>query len=175
MKIDVNLCFIITDCWLVHSQWLHDHRVNYVCLRSDQWACKNFWNHIHCMTHVYVIKKVKWAEFRISNFCRHLFLLRWFAPWFLSGMQATLREFEDWLEDSVPDAVMISYEKALAKLEECLTSEDTLVSLGLASRSSPHSCLVIHYLQLSLPLTTPSPVLCQVVAVPILPCKQSFL
>lgn len=42
-------------------------------------------------------------------------------------MQATLREFEDWLEDSVPDAVMISYEKALAKLEECLTFEDTLV------------------------------------------------
>ena len=44
-------------------------------------------------------------------------------------MQATLREFEDWLEDSVPDAVMIGYEKALAKLEECLPFEDTLVSL----------------------------------------------
>ena len=43
-------------------------------------------------------------------------------------MQATLREFEDWLEDSVPDAVMIGYEKALAKLEECLPFEDTLVS-----------------------------------------------
>ena len=42
-------------------------------------------------------------------------------------MQATLREFEDWLEDSVPDAVMIAYEKALAKLEECLPYEDTLV------------------------------------------------
>jgi len=46
----------------------------------------------------------------------------------LLGMQATLREFEDWLEDSVPDAVMISYDKALAKLEECLTFEDTLGS-----------------------------------------------
>ena len=44
-------------------------------------------------------------------------------------MQATLREFEDWLEDSVPDAVMIGYEKALAKLEECLPFEDTLVNL----------------------------------------------
>ena len=43
-------------------------------------------------------------------------------------MQATLREFEDWLEDSVPDAVMIGYEKALAKLEECLPFENTLVS-----------------------------------------------
>ena len=46
---------------------------------------------------------------------------------FLIGMQATLREFEDWLEDSVPDAVMIAYEKAVAKLEECLPFEDTLV------------------------------------------------
>ncbi|KAJ7387452.1 positive regulation of histone deubiquitination [Desmophyllum pertusum] len=46
----------------------------------------------------------------------------------LLGMQATLREFEDWLEDSVPDAVMIAYEKALAKLEECLPFEDTLGS-----------------------------------------------
>lgn len=45
-------------------------------------------------------------------------------------MQATLREFEDWLEDSVPDAVMIAYEKALAKLEECLPFEDTLVRLA---------------------------------------------
>lgn len=43
------------------------------------------------------------------------------------GMQGTLREFEDWLEDSVPDAVMIAYEKALARLEECLPFEDTLV------------------------------------------------
>ena len=42
-------------------------------------------------------------------------------------MQATLREFEDWLEDSVPDAIMIAYEKALAKLEECLPFEDALV------------------------------------------------
>ncbi|KAL9980223.1 hypothetical protein ACROYT_G008778 [Oculina patagonica] len=46
----------------------------------------------------------------------------------LLGMQQTLREFEDWLEDSVPDAVMIAYEKALAKLEECLPFEDTLGS-----------------------------------------------
>lgn len=45
-------------------------------------------------------------------------------------MQATLREFEDWLEDSVPDAVMIAYEKALAKLVECLPFEDTLVRLA---------------------------------------------
>lgn len=42
-------------------------------------------------------------------------------------MQATLREFEDWLEDSVPDAIMIAYEKALAKLEESLPFEDALV------------------------------------------------
>ena len=42
-------------------------------------------------------------------------------------MQTTLREFEDWLEDSVPDAIMIAYEKALAKLEECLPFEDALV------------------------------------------------
>jgi len=42
-------------------------------------------------------------------------------------MQGTLREFEDWLEDSVPEAVMIAYEKALAKLEECLPYEDMLV------------------------------------------------
>lgn len=46
----------------------------------------------------------------------------------LLGIQATLREFEDWLEDSVPDAIMIAYEKALAKLEECLPFEDTLGS-----------------------------------------------
>ena len=45
----------------------------------------------------------------------------------VKGMQATLREFEDWLEDSVPDAIMIAYEKALAKLEECLPFEDALV------------------------------------------------
>ena len=44
-------------------------------------------------------------------------------------MQGTLREFEDWLEDSIPEAVTIVYEKALAKLEECLPYEDTLVSL----------------------------------------------
>lgn len=42
-------------------------------------------------------------------------------------MQATFREFEDWLEYSVPDAVKIAYDKALAKLEECLAHEDTLV------------------------------------------------
>ena len=42
-------------------------------------------------------------------------------------MQATFREFEDWLEYSVPDAVKIAYDKALAKLEECLPHEDTLV------------------------------------------------
>lgn len=42
-------------------------------------------------------------------------------------MQATFREFEDWLEHSVPDAVKIAYDKALAKLEECLAYEDTLV------------------------------------------------
>lgn len=42
-------------------------------------------------------------------------------------MQATFREFEDWLEDSVPDAVKIAYDKALTKLEECLAYEDTLV------------------------------------------------
>lgn len=52
-------------------------------------------------------------------------------------MQATLREFEDWLEDSVPDAVMIGYEKALAKLEECLPFEDTLVSLETPFLPSP--------------------------------------
>ena len=46
----------------------------------------------------------------------------------LLGMQATLREFEDWLEDPIPDSVMIAYEKALAKLEECLPYEDTLVN-----------------------------------------------
>ena len=50
-------------------------------------------------------------------------------------MQATLREFEDWLEDSVPDAVMIGYEKALAKLEECLPYEDTLVGSTSGSES----------------------------------------
>lgn len=44
-------------------------------------------------------------------------------------MQGTLREFEDWLEDSIPEAVMIAYEKALSKLEECLPYEDTLVSI----------------------------------------------
>ena len=42
-------------------------------------------------------------------------------------MQATFREFEDWLECSVPDAVKIAYDKALAKLEDCLPFEDTLV------------------------------------------------
>ena len=42
-------------------------------------------------------------------------------------MQATFREFEDWLEYTVPDAVKIAYDKALAKLEECLAHEDTLV------------------------------------------------
>ena len=42
-------------------------------------------------------------------------------------MQATLREFEEWLEESVPDAVKIAYEKALTKLEECLPFEDSLV------------------------------------------------
>lgn len=46
----------------------------------------------------------------------------------LLGMQGTLREFEDWLEDSIPEAVTIVYEKALAKLEECLPYEDTLAS-----------------------------------------------
>ena len=45
------------------------------------------------------------------------------------GMQGTLREFEDWLEHSIPEAVMIAYEKALSKLEECLPYEDTLVSI----------------------------------------------
>ena len=44
-------------------------------------------------------------------------------------MQGTLREFEDWLEDSIPEAVMIAYDKALSKLEECLPYEDTLVSI----------------------------------------------
>ncbi|XP_015770508.1 PREDICTED: squamous cell carcinoma antigen recognized by T-cells 3-like [Acropora digitifera] len=46
----------------------------------------------------------------------------------LLGMQGTLREFEDWLEDSIPEAVMIAYDKALSKLEECLPYEDTLAS-----------------------------------------------
>ncbi|XP_067033706.1 squamous cell carcinoma antigen recognized by T-cells 3-like isoform X1 [Acropora muricata] len=46
----------------------------------------------------------------------------------LLGMQGTLREFEDWLEHSIPEAVMIAYEKALSKLEECLPYEDTLAS-----------------------------------------------
>ena len=55
-------------------------------------------------------------------------------------MQATLREFEDWLEDSVPDAVMIAYEKALAKLEDCLPFEDTLVSHETLFLPSGPSC-----------------------------------
>lgn len=63
-------------------------------------------------------------------------------------MQATLREFEDWLEDSVPDAVMIAYEKALAKLEECLPFEDTLVSRGTlflpSGQSSPVFSTIYH-------------------------------
>ena len=50
--------------------------------------------------------------------------------WLLLGMQATMREFEDWIEDPVPEPVKIAYDKALAKLEECLPYEDTLVRLA---------------------------------------------
>lgn len=59
----------------------------------------------------------------------------------LFGMQATLREFEDWLEDPIPDSVMIAYEKALAKLEECLPYEDTLASAQLPKTSEYKSYL----------------------------------
>ena len=51
-------------------------------------------------------------------------------------MQGTLREFEDWLEDSIPEAVMIAYDKALSKLEECLPYEDTLVSIKQSTITS---------------------------------------
>ena len=73
-------------------------------------------------------------------------------------MQATLREFEDWLEDSVPDAVMIGYEKALAKLEECLPFEDTLVSLKTPFLPSGPSALVFSatYMYHPLPFTLTS-------------------
>ena len=71
-------------------------------------------------------------------------------------MQATLREFEDWLEDSVPDAVMIGYEKALAKLEECLPFEDTLVSLEFPFLPSGPSALVFSATYQPLPHTLTS-------------------
>ena len=69
-----------------------------------------FWNHIH-----YITLPLHYTVNYLATF---------------TGMQATLREFEDWLEDSVPDAIMAAYEKALAKLEECLPFEDTLVRLA---------------------------------------------
>ena len=68
-------------------------------------------------------------------------------------MQATLREFEDWLEDSVPDSVMLAYEKALAKLEECLPFEDTLVSLETLFLPSDPSSPVFSAIHNPLPST----------------------
>lgn len=73
----------------------------------------------------------------------------------LLGMQATLREFEDWLEDSVPDAVMIGYEKALAKLEECLPFEDTL-----GSAQPPKTAEFKSYLEYELKKGDPARIQC---------------
>ena len=42
-------------------------------------------------------------------------------------MQNTLKDFKDWLEEPVPDSVVQTHEKAVAKLEECLPYEDALV------------------------------------------------
>ena len=53
----MSICFFtIADCWLVHSRWLHDHRVNYVCLCIDNeishWVCKNFCS--YCTKNIYI-------------------------------------------------------------------------------------------------------------------------
>lgn len=73
----------------------------------------------------------------------------------LLGMQATLREFEDWLEDSVPDAIMIAYEKALAKLEECLPFED-----ALGSAQPPKTTEFKSYLEYELTKGDPARIQC---------------
>ena len=47
---------------------------------------------------------------------------------FFAGMQSTFKEFEEWLEEPIPASVTQMYEKAVAKMEECLPFEDALVS-----------------------------------------------
>ncbi|CAH3157953.1 unnamed protein product [Porites lobata] len=73
----------------------------------------------------------------------------------LLGMQATFREFEDWLEYSVPDAVKIAYDKAVAKLEECLAHEDTL-----ASAQPPKTTEYKSYLEYELKKGDPARIQC---------------
>ncbi|XP_020902196.1 squamous cell carcinoma antigen recognized by T-cells 3, partial [Exaiptasia diaphana] len=48
----------------------------------------------------------------------------------LLGMQGTMRDFEDWVEDEeeIPEAVEQAHAKALAKLEEIIPYEDTVAS-----------------------------------------------
>ena len=62
-------------------------------------------------------------------------------------MQNTLKDFKDWLEEPVPDSVVQTHEKAVAKLEECLPYEDALVcSYWIRESCAQHYSLEPHCL-----------------------------
>lgn len=53
-------------------------------------------------------------------------------------MEATFAEYEEWLEDPVPETVVQSYNRALQQLEKYKPYEDALVRLScLWSRLRP--------------------------------------